>query len=61
MLAAFDDVDHAPDDRTVKAANCQRGMSVAMPRPLCGIVIDRFGGRGWSFALSVHKSPVPVA
>jgi hypothetical protein len=39
----------------------ERGMSVAMPRPLCGIVIDRFGGRGWSFALSVHKSPVPIA
>jgi hypothetical protein len=29
-LAALDDVDHAPDETTDKAANCQEGMSVAM-------------------------------
>jgi hypothetical protein len=51
-LAALDDVDHAPDETTDKAANWQR--------PLCGIVIGRFSSPGWSFARSVHKSAAPV-
>jgi hypothetical protein len=29
-LAALDDVDHAPGEKTDKAANCQGGMSVVM-------------------------------